>query len=123
MRNKSLIDIESYLSDKSSFDFLKSLNAEDALDLRDEPSFDEQWMKTFNVLENEKISDVQKSIVNTLREKAFKQSFRVLNNSEISSRISDDIEIIAKSFIFGKIDNWAIKYLWESYKNKEFPCE
>lgn len=35
----------------------------------------------------------------SLREKAFKQSFRVLNNSEISLRLSDDIEIIAKSFI------------------------
>ncbi|PWV98710.1 hypothetical protein [Mangrovibacter plantisponsor] len=121
MKNKGLIEIDKYLSVLANFDFLKSLDADNALDLRDEPEFDDQWMAVFNALESKTFKADDISFIDMLREKAFKQSFKVIKNSEISSRISDDIEVIAKSFISGDNNNWAVTYLWISYKNKKFP--
>lgn len=121
MINNKLIEIDNYLSIPSFFDFLKSLDADSALDSRDEPEFDDCWMNDFNSLENESIQDDDVKFIGSLREKAFKYSFRVINNSEISSRISDDIELISKSFVVGKENSWSITHLWSSYKNGRFP--
>ncbi|EAA7021871.1 hypothetical protein ACT7V1_001931 [Salmonella enterica subsp. enterica] len=121
MINKKLAEIENWLSTPAVFDFLKSLNVDSALDSRDEPEFDDCWMKEFSSLKNESIQDNDLAYINSLREKAFKLSFRVINDSEISSRISDDIELISKSFIFGKDNSWAISYLWSAYKKGIFP--
>jgi hypothetical protein len=50
MNNKNLIEIDDYLSVLTKFDFLKLLDVDNALDLRDEPKFDNQWMNVFNSL-------------------------------------------------------------------------
>lgn len=121
MINNRLIEIDNCLSTPLFFDFLKSLNADNALDSRDEPGFDDRWMGEFNSLGNENIQDDDIEFIDSLREKAFKYSFRVINNSEISSRISDDIELISKSFVVGKENSWSITHLWSSYKNGRFP--
>lgn len=121
MSNNKLAEVENFLSSASVFDFLKTLDADSALDSRDEPEFDDAWMKEFNSLKNESFDADDIEYINSLREKAFKLSFRVINNSEISSRISDDFELIAKSVVIGKDNNWAISYLWSSYKGGKFP--
>lgn len=121
MSNNKLAEVENFLSSASVFDFLKTLDADSALDSRDEPEFDDAWMKEFNSLKNESFDADDIEYINSLREKAFKLSFRVINNSEISSRISDDFELIAKSVVVGKDNNWAISYLWSSYKGGKFP--
>lgn len=121
MSNNKLAEIENFLSSALVFDFLKTLDADSALDSRDEPEFDDAWMKEFNSLENESFDADDIEYINSLREKAFKLSFRVVNNSEISSRISDDFELIAKSIVVGKDNGWAISYLWSSYKGGKFP--
>ncbi|HDR2846341.1 TPA: hypothetical protein QCK30_004889 [Enterobacter sichuanensis] len=121
MSNNNLAEVENFLSSASVFDFLKTLDADSALDSRDEPQFDDAWMKEFNSLKNEGFDAGDIERINSLREKAFKLSFRVINNSEISSRISDDFELIAKSVVVGKDNSWAISYLWSSYKGGKFP--
>ncbi|MCF8582510.1 hypothetical protein L2X67_22220 [Enterobacter ludwigii] len=121
MINNKLAEIEKFLSAVSVFDFLKTLDADSALDSRDEPEFDDAWMKEFNSLENESFDADDVEYINLLREKAFKLSFRVINDSEISSYISDDFELVAKSVIVGKDKSWAISYLWASYKSGNFP--
>lgn len=121
MSNNKLAEVENFLSSASVFDFLKTLDADSALDSRDEPEFDDAWMKEFNSLKNEDFDADDIEHINSLREKAFKLSFRVINNSEISSRISDDFELIAKSVVVGKDNSWAISYLWSSYKVGKFP--
>ncbi|MCA2028635.1 hypothetical protein LDK53_22105 [Enterobacter sp. K16B] len=53
MNNNKLAEVENFLSSASVFDFLETLDADSALDSRDEPEFDDPWMKEFNSLENE----------------------------------------------------------------------
>ncbi|OCG61359.1 hypothetical protein A9G41_10890 [Gilliamella sp. Nev5-1] len=121
MNNNKLNEINHYLSDPINFDFLKALNADQALDLRDEPEFDNQWVNSFNTLNKKSFKKEEIELINILREKAFKLSFQLINHFEIASQISDDIEIIAKSFLAQEYNNWAVTHLWSAYKNKKFP--
>lgn len=121
MINSKLVEVDDKLSDSSFFNFLQCLNVDEALDLRDDPKFDTLWMNEFNKLENGSLSITERLNVDTLREKAFKNSFKVINDSEISARISDDIELITKNFILDKKDSWAINYLWDCYLKGGFP--
>jgi hypothetical protein len=121
MMNNKLSEIENWLFTPSVFDFLKSVDIDSALDSRDETNFDSCWMKEFDFLESVNIQNEDMAYINYLREKAFKFSFRVINNAEISSHVSDDVELISKSFVIGKNDSWAILYLWSFYKEGKFP--
>ncbi|EOC1306689.1 hypothetical protein QMW88_21850 [Cronobacter dublinensis] len=121
MTNQKLNEIEKFLAKPDVFDFLKALYVDEALDSRDEPEFDKSWMGNFNLLKGENFDASDIAQIDSLREKAFKLSFRALNDSEVASRISDDIELIAKNIIIGKEDSWAVSYLWTTYKNGAFP--
>ncbi|POP43407.1 hypothetical protein CHU32_10025 [Superficieibacter electus] len=121
MNNKLLIEVDEAMSAPKFFDFLKSLNVDNALDSRDQPDFDERWMNEFNALEIIRLKNSDAVFIDLLREKAFKLSFKVINNSEISSCISDDVDLIAKSLASGNNESWALNYLWISYKNGIFP--
>ncbi|ACZ76343.1 conserved hypothetical protein [Dickeya parazeae Ech586] len=122
MINSNLIDMENVLSSPSFFDFLKNLDVDNALDSRDSKTFDSEWMNNFNRLEKEVFSKDDLDFIDILREKSFKLSFKIIKESEIASRISDDIEIIAKDILKGNTNGWPINYLWQSYKNGKFPA-
>ncbi|WP_033569056.1 hypothetical protein [Dickeya undicola] len=122
MINSNLIDMENVLSSPSFFDFLKNLDVDNALDSRDSKTFDSEWMNNFNRLEKEVFSKDDLDFIDILREKSFKLSFKIIKEPEISSRISDDIEIIAKDILKGNANGWPINYLWQSYKNGKFPA-
>lgn len=120
MKNKILIEIEKYLSTPVFFDYLKSIDSDAVLNSRDEAEFDNKWMGEFNSLKGECFNNDDIKSIDYLREEAFKISFRVINNAELSSSISDDIEIISKSLILGKSDSWAVTCLWSTYINSEY---
>ncbi|MEJ5114937.1 hypothetical protein [Erwinia billingiae] len=103
------------------FDFLKKLDIDESLDARDGDPFDSQWMDNFNRLEKNIFDEKDFEIINKIRECVFKQSLKVIGSHEISGRISDDFEIIAKDFALEQIDHWPVSYLWKSYQNSIFP--
>ncbi|WP_246494576.1 hypothetical protein [Brenneria izadpanahii] len=90
MAMNKLNDLYTKISAPSFFNFLKSLEIDTSLDIRDEDLFDSQWMDDFNRLENKSINKDDLDIINKIREYAFKESFKVIGNDEISARISDD---------------------------------
>lgn len=122
MTNQKLNEIEHFLAKPGVFGFLKAVDVDEALNSRDEPEFDNCWMNNFNLVKSENFDAPDIAQIDSLREKAFKLSFRALNDSEVASRISDDIELIAKNIIIGKEDSWAVSYLWATYKNGSFPA-
>lgn len=121
MENNIIICIDNELSNPCFFDFLKKISIDDVLDSRESDPFDTPWMESFNRLEVITFSKEDVEFIDKLREKSFKKSFRVINNPEISSRISDDIELIAKDMIIGNVNEWPVTNLWASYKKGEFP--
>ncbi|AZF40088.1 hypothetical protein C4J88_5355 [Pseudomonas sp. R4-39-08] len=123
MKNSHLLEMNTLLSKSDYFDFLQGLDSDEALDSRDEDPFDSAWMDDFNAVEAEKakLSKDDLSFIDSLRELAFKGALRASDDSEVSARVSDDIELIAKSFLLHKEDSWSIQVLWQSYKNRKFP--
>jgi hypothetical protein len=121
MAKNELNDLYAKVSAPSFFDFLKKLDIDESLDARDGDPFDSQWMDNFNRLEKNIFDEKDFEIINKIRECVFKQSLKVIGSHEISGRISDDFEIIAKDFALEQIDHWPVSYLWKSYQNSIFP--
>ncbi|VVM43637.1 hypothetical protein PS664_00421 [Pseudomonas fluorescens] len=124
MKNSHLLEMDTLLSKSDFFDFLQGLDIDEALDSRDEDPFDSAWMDDFNAVEAQKskFSKDDLSFIDTLRELSFKRALRASGDSEVSARVSDDIELIAKSFLLHKEDSWSVQCLWQSYKNRKFPA-
>ncbi|EOH6075083.1 hypothetical protein ACMAVI_003462 [Burkholderia cenocepacia] len=122
MVNKILIDIDVEISRSDFFDFLSGLDFDDMLDKRDAIQFDDLWMQAFDDIDGFFLSAGDEKFLNSVREKAFKLSFRASGNLDIAGRVSDDVELIAKSMLAEKVDSWPVKVLWDSYKKGDFPC-
>ena len=121
MTMNELNDMYTKISTPSFFDFLKSLKIDGALDARDEAPFDDQWIENFNRLEKESFDKKYLEMIDRIREYLFKESFKTIGSDEISAKISDDLELIAKDLALNNKDNWPINYLWKSYQNGVFP--
>lgn len=121
MDMNKLNDLYTKISTPSFFNFLKNLDIAKSLDTRDEDPFDSQWMDNFNRLENKPFNKDILDIINKIRECTFKESFKVIGSDEISDRISDDFELIAKDLALNEEDNWSVSYLWKSYQAGIFP--
>ena len=108
------------------YEFLRELNEDEALERREEPEFDREWIAEFKRLEKmrEQLSEQELVAIASLREQAFKQSYRVLSSPDVSAYISDDLELIALSLLLGETSSWALQTLKLSYDEGRFPpCE
>lgn len=105
------------------YEFLRELNEEEALEGRKEPEFDQQWVAEFERLEKsrEQLSEQELAAIHSLREQAFKQSYRVMSSPDVSAYISDDLELIAMSLLLGETSSWALQTLKLSYDEGQFP--
>ena len=118
---RSLTEIESQLSTPTFFDFLQHIDLYSALDARDEADFDERWMTEFHRLSQKTYSEEVNQLINRLRELAFKGAYRAVQDADAAARISDDVELIAKSLALGEAESWPTAFLWASYRRGEFP--
>ncbi|MNW23343.1 hypothetical protein D3C74_00410 [compost metagenome] len=108
------------------YESLRELNEDEALERREEPEFDREWIAEFKRLEKlrEQLSEQELAAIASLREQAFKQSYRVLSSPDVSAYISDDLELIALSLLLGETSSWALQTLKLSYDEGRFPpCE
>lgn len=105
------------------YEFLRELNEEEALERREEPEFDQHWVAEFERLEKsrEQLSEQELAAIHSLREQAFKQSYRVMSSPDVSAYISDDLELIAISLLLGETSSWALQMLKLSYDEGQFP--
>lgn len=105
------------------YEFLRGLNEDEALERREEPEFDREWVEEFERLEKmrEQLSEQELAAIASLREQAFKQSYRVLSSPDVSAYISDDLELIAMSLLLGETSSWALQTLKMSYDEGQFP--
>ncbi len=114
MANKILTDIDVQISAPGYFDFLSGLEVDAALDRRDAKAFDERWMQWYREASSLKLAADDLALLDSIREKAFKFSFRTCRNSEIAGRVSDDVELIAKTMLAGTSEAWPLKTLWDA---------
>lgn len=118
MKKQSVILLKNTISETNFFNFMDKVNEEDFFNLREDESFESEWLKIFNNLEKVKLDDDLVKIINQIREISFKNTFLHTQNPDISSYISDDFELISKSLLLNE-DNWVLKHLWKAYQNQK----
>ena len=91
-------------------------NADDFLDRRDAVPFEQKWLADFKLLEDFSYSADQVKSIDLLREITFKVVYQCTQNSELASYLSDDMELITKSFSQQQTKIWAIQHLWLCYQ-------
>lgn len=118
---RSLTEIESQLCTPTFFNFLQHIDLYSALDARDEADFDERWMAEFHRLSQTAFPEEVNQLIDRLRELAFKGAYRTVQDADAAARVSDDVELIAKSLALGEEESWPTAFLWASYRRGEFP--
>ncbi len=86
------------------------------LDSRDNEDFETDWLRVFQVVENQP----NDSNIEEIRQIAYKKSFETVPHSELAAYVADDFEIIAKSLQIGFDDEW-LNSLFLSYLHGVFP--
>lgn len=118
MNKQSLFLLKNIISETNFFNFMEKINEEDFFNLREDESFESEWLENFNNLKKVRLDDDLVEIINQIREISFKNTFLYTQNPEISSYISDDFELISKSLLLNE-DNWILKHLWKAYQNQK----
>ena len=97
---------------------------DDALEGRESPEFELEWMRVFKELEllkySQRPTDPEIDLMNSIREIAFKKASEY-GGDPFAPYISDDFGLIALSLILNYRDSW-LNSLWLEYKNDHFPC-
>ena len=117
---KTASEILSIISNGRFFEniFNKDVDWDAELDARDAVEFDMAWNSSY-----EKMNEMDPSenkVIRDIREFAFKQTFRITQNSELAGYTSDDFGLISKAFE-NKVDIEFINGLWDSYLQGKFP--
>ncbi|RQR27604.1 hypothetical protein DIE23_26255 [Burkholderia sp. Bp9143] len=120
--NAHLLEMDAILSGPGFFDFLGDVDCDRALASREAEPFDASWMTAFDEIDGDPWAALDKPAVDALREKAFRLAFRASGNADLAACVSDDIELIARSRLSGRIDGWPTHVLWDAYRNGRFPC-
>ncbi|KAA9002014.1 hypothetical protein FJU30_06970 [Affinibrenneria salicis] len=123
MMNDKLVELNTLLAAPAFFVFLRNIDIDDALDRRDEPAFDRVWNDNFRRTEKRILPPETLTFIDGLREKSFKDAFRLTQDDELAARISDDIALIAKDIALETADSWPVNVLWPAYKRGVFPTQ
>jgi hypothetical protein len=98
-------------------------NFDGALESREEPEFELEWLRVFRELEElkstQRISELEIKLVDSIREIVFKKACENGGNS-LAPYISDDFGLIALSLFLNYRDTW-LNSLWLQYKKDHFP--
>lgn len=123
MTSVHLLEMDAILSVPGFFDFLGDRDCDRALDSRDAEPFDAQWMASFDEVDGDPGTAVDRPAVSALTEMAFKLAFGAAGDAGAAACVSDDIELIARSGLSGCTDGWPTRVLWNAYRSGRFPCQ
>jgi hypothetical protein len=92
----------------------------EVLDKRDEPAFDGEWVRVFDVIKSRQGSSPVPEFVNRLREDAFRVTYEAFQDSDLAACVSDDFELLVEGHRLGVEDEW-LSALATSYASGSFP--
>ena len=122
MKLKKLEELSALIKQENFFDFIgRNVDWDAALDKRDQPEFDDLWVKNNESLKNHVyFEDDSQREVNYLREYVFKEVFKITNNSEVAGYISDDFGLLGEALAKSRMTDWLYEML-KSYMSGKFP--
>lgn len=85
------------------------------LDARDGASFESNWVRVSKAAPH-----ADSSVVDSLREAAFKRAFDVTQHAELAGYVSDDFGLLAQFVFAGDSDPWLVA-LFQGYVAGQLP--
>lgn len=118
----NLQELEHLLSENSLLNFsnLDSDTIDEMLDSRDDSEFENDWLKTSELLESKDFAETDLAEIEKIREIVYKKTFDSTKHGEIAAYASDDFELIAKALLSDFSDEW-LNALFLSYLHGIFP--
>lgn len=118
----NLQELEHLLSENSLLNFsnLDSDAIDEMLDSRDDSEFENDWLRTSELLESKDFAETDLAEIEKIREIVYKKTFASTKHSEIAAYASDDFELIAKALLSDFSDEW-LNALFLSYLHGVFP--
>lgn len=99
-----------------------NLDTDHILNERENPPFDQEWMRNYKAISEIKISLLSNNLavphIDSLRESVFKQVYAFSNSSDLASYISDDFGLIADALYVNYNDSWLTALLQCYLENK-----
>jgi hypothetical protein len=100
------------------------LDLNDALDARDDPIFDKEWMRVYDQVKPVFESSVDDADliarIDKVRELSFIRTDRIVRIHDIAGYVSGDFELFCWALLVGFEDPW-LNALWNSYRVGRFP--
>lgn len=97
------------------------IDLDDALDLRDDPSFETPWLAAYKKLPDAEIPEDLRPPHQEVRKAAFLKTMQLTKSPELAGYISDDFGLIASSLVLDIADEW-VNALWKEYDTGKFPA-
>lgn len=98
--------------------FAQETNWNERLDGRDVDSFDAHWSDSYKRLNDRSSEESER--VREIRELAFKETYRMTQNSDLAGYVSDDLGLIAKA-LDSNVEDEFITQMWVAYSQGIFP--
>lgn len=103
-----------------SLKLFNNLDEDTVLDIRDEPEFENEWLRVSDILDTMKVDSKNDELIYEIRKHSFINVYNITKSDELSAYISDDFELISKAIVLGYNDKW-LNSLTLSYANFKFP--
>lgn len=101
-------------------EYLCTIDIDDILDMRDEKEFDSEWVRIYNMIQNKYVENDNTKIIDSIRENVFTTLYDRVGDSDLSAYISDDFELMCKSYVMNINDAWLASLVNE-YIQKKIP--
>jgi hypothetical protein len=98
----------------------KYLDVERVLHGRDEPIFEEQWLRLFDRVRDVALNEDELHDLEALRMAAFKTTFAHSSDPDLSADVSDDFEVMAKAIAHDSEQDFLLA-LVETYCGGNIP--
>ena len=96
------------------------LDLEAVLSGRDQTEFENKWLELFNKLQDTPLTAQEASVIDRIREVAYKAAFESVSDPELSGYVSDDFEVIAKG-VASRCQNEFLNGLLKAYVEGKVP--
>lgn len=123
----SLDDIRKCLSDGSllRLSVLDDVDMDALLDKRERDEFEDDWLKAAEDVQANwnDFADAQsaESVVDEIRELAFRKCYEVTQSADVSGYVSDDFELLAKAALMS-LDSSYLQQMKRIYSEGNIPC-
>ena len=102
--------------------FQKKVDWDVRLDARDNEDFDKKWVEEKTKISSVTSAGYDAGKLKKIREATFKKIYRITSSSELAGYASDDLGLIAETFMKGLNSDW-IDWLVENYLAGDFPTK